>query len=75
MFLNICFRWFNFEHTMSQSGLEEFEIKGEELFSKDGVLLQVCACECVCLCKFQLVCMFVSLSFMFFSANHIQGAH
>ena len=60
---------------MSQSGLEEFEIKGEELFSKDGVLLQVCVCECVCLCKFQLVCMFVSLSFMFFSANHIQGAH
>ena len=62
---------------MSQSGLEEFEIKGEELFSKDGVLLQVCVCECVCvcLCKFQLVCMFVSLSFMFFSANHIQVAH
>ena len=60
---------------MSQSGLEEFEIKGEELFSKDGVLLQVCVCECVCLCKFQLVCMFVSLSFMFFSANHILGAH
>ena len=58
---------------MSQSGLEEFEIKGEELFSKDGVLLQVCVCDC--LCKFQLVCMFVSLSFMFFSANHIQGAH